>query len=341
MKRLLVLTLICFVLTGSSLAQELCEGCEGSVGEDHNSHEVITTRIVSCTGFDSPLAGGAVTVRGKGRALPVKAGLQDAGACRLTTFENGDNSAGIHGGGEIPGSNMAFPGWLTIIDSDAGGTGNFANEPSPETIAFFCGNLAGCPAGSALTQSILFTNPVSEVSLYYASFPAVSIEAYDATNTLVDSEFAPGNWNSGRGGDPTGFFDQWDPVTVSAAGDTIVKVTVAGNTNQTGIDSVENCAMDGSGAELTDLDLLAPPVIQVVFAPNNGDAPTDVTDDALPAGMGTDGNQFEYNIEEGHWQYNLKTDDYTAAGTYTISIESGDPDEYELDSSCEAQFVRQ
>ena len=42
---------------------------------------------------------------------------------------------------------------LSLVDFDAGGSGNFANEPSPDTIAFFLtGN--GC--------TITFTDPISD-----------------------------------------------------------------------------------------------------------------------------------------------------------------------------------
>ena len=61
-----------------------------------------------------------------------------------------------------------------------------------------------------------------------------------------------------------------------------------------------------------------------MFESAGGGAAVDVTDDALPAGFGTDGNEFEYNLGVQVWQYNLKTKDYTAAGTYTITIVSGD-----------------
>ena len=37
--------------------------------------------------------------------------------CRRSTFENGGNVDPIHGGGEIPGGGMSFPGWKTLIDS--------------------------------------------------------------------------------------------------------------------------------------------------------------------------------------------------------------------------------
>ena len=72
---------------------------------------------------------------------------------------------------------------------------------------------------------------------------------------------------------------------------------------------------DSDGNPITDLDIVAPPVIQVIFTPATGGTPLDVTDDALPAGQGTEGNQFEFS--GGKWQFNLKTQNYTSQGTYT------------------------
>lgn len=45
-------------------------------------------------------------------------------------------------------------------------------------------------------------------------------------------------------------------------------------------------------------------------------------------------------LSDGAWQYNLKTSNYTAPGTYTITIVSGDETEYRIDPSCEAAFER-
>ena len=98
---------------------------------------------------------------------------------------------------------------------------------------------------------------------------------------------------------------------------------------------------DAEGYEMTDLELTAPPVLQVIFTPAEGGGAIDVTDDALPVGFGTEGNQFEYNLADQVWQYNLKTKDYTAAGTYTITMVSGDDSEYLIDPTCEATFERQ
>ena len=94
--------------------------------------------------------------------------------------------------------------------------------------------------------------------------------------------------------------------------------------------------LDGGGNAITDLDVASPPVIQVLFDSGMGGDPVDVTDQALPAGQGTEGNQFVFS--DGKWHFNLKTKNYTAVGTYTISMVSGDDSEYTVDS-CVAEFV--
>ena len=42
-----------------------------------------------------------------------------------------------------------------------------------------------------------------------------------------------------------------------------------------------------------------------------GADPIDVTAEALPAGLGTEGNQFGFT-DEKKWQFNLNTKNYTA-----------------------------
>jgi len=93
---------------------------------------------------------------------------------------------------------------------------------------------------------------------------------------------------------------------------------------------------DESGNPIIDLDIVSPPVIQVLFD-SGMELAVDVTDDALPAGQGTDGNQFEFGTDK--WQFNLKTKNYTAEGTYTVSIVSGDDSEYTINPTCVGTFV--
>jgi YVTN family beta-propeller protein len=95
--------------------------------------------------------------------------------------------------------------------------------------------------------------------------------------------------------------------------------------------------LDEMGSPLNDLDIAAPPVIQVIFDSDTVVA-QDVTSEAYPAGAGSEGNQFEFL--DSKWQFNLKAKNYTAAGTYTTMMESGDISEYVIaDPKCTGVFV--
>jgi hypothetical protein len=65
--------------------------------------------------------------------------------------------------------------------------------------------------------------------------------------------------------------------------------------------------------------------------------PKEMACDALPAGHGDEGNQFASTGSQ--WQYNLKTMNYSAEGTCTITMASGDDTEYLISLTCEAEFV--
>jgi hypothetical protein len=94
--------------------------------------------------------------------------------------------------------------------------------------------------------------------------------------------------------------------------------------------------LDSDGFLVTDESIEAAPVIQVSYTPQSGGDPTDVSDEALPAGLGTLGNQFVFT-EDQKWQYNLKTNNLTAPGTYLISIVPGNS--YVINPNCGASFV--
>jgi hypothetical protein len=97
-------------------------------------------------------------------------------------------------------------------------------------------------------------------------------------------------------------------------------------------------ALLNGAVHVTDLDIVAPPVIQVTYSPAIGDA-IDVTEYALSAGEGTEGNQFEF--DGMLWHFNLKTTNYTAPGTYTITVAAGDSSEYIISPTCLGKFVIQ
>jgi hypothetical protein len=85
-------------------------------------------------------------------------------------------------------------------------------------------------------------------------------------------------------------------------------------------------------------DLVAPPIVQVWFDSVDSEEAIDVTDDVLAVGLGDEGNQFVFT-ESGLWQFNLLTRNYTAPGTYTVLMASGDEYEYVLEPACLTEFV--
>jgi hypothetical protein len=160
--------------------------------------------------------------------------------CTLITFEGlGDNNPI----GTIAGPiNVTFGGsWLSLVDFDDGGNGNFANEPSASTTAYFLD----------LTDiSINLDQPVQFIEFFYSaaavSLPVV-VTAFDADNNVVD--MAEGNviGTSYDGalcaGDPNGEFCSWNTVTLNAPTNTITRVTIEGTLepNFFGIDNLQFC----------------------------------------------------------------------------------------------------
>ena len=95
--------------------------------------------------------------------------------------------------------------------------------------------------------------------------------------------------------------------------------------------------IDSEGMELDDTNLQASPVVQIEFDSGISGPTDDITDDALPAEIGMDGNQFVYRGRK--WKFNLKVKNLTAPGTYIVSLESGNEAEYRVDPNCSIKFV--
>ena len=124
------------------------------------------------------------------------------------------------------------PSTLAVVDSDAGGTGNIANEPSPSTVMFF---LDG--SNAILNATNGFTNGFS---FYYSSSTAASVTVYSGANATGDvlgvlnlsAQFA-----DNCSGDPTGGFCNWSAIGVSFAG-TAYSIDFGGTANQTAFDNI-------------------------------------------------------------------------------------------------------
>jgi hypothetical protein len=149
----------------------------------------------------------------------------------VNEFYNG----GTGGNGSGPGSNFGVSfstNSLSLIDADAGGSGNFGGEPSPSTCLFFL-------TGAAATMNVPagFT---TGFSFFYSAInnPGV-IRVYDglnATGNLLATLDLPLTPNNGAP-DPTGSFSPLVPIGVTFAG-TAMSVDFGGTVNQVAFDNI-------------------------------------------------------------------------------------------------------
>lgn len=96
------------------------------------------------------------------------------------------------------------PATLAIIDADSGGTGNFANEPSPNTIMF------SLNANNAILNVAAGFD--TGFSFFYTSSTAAAVNVYDglnATGNLLGTLPLSAQFNVGCTGDPSGQFCNW------------------------------------------------------------------------------------------------------------------------------------
>ena len=124
------------------------------------------------------------------------------------------------------------PSTLALVDSDAGGSGNFANEPSPSTVMFFLdANNAVLNVTNGFTTGFSF---------YYSSSVAATVTVYDGTggtgNVLAQINLAAQGFDNCTG-DPNGAFCNWTPIGVSFAG-TAYSIDFGGTANYTGYDNI-------------------------------------------------------------------------------------------------------
>ena len=156
-----------------------------------------------------------------------------------------DGGFGGFGSGPGPDFDITFgPEALALIDADAGGAGNFANEPSADTIAFWL-------VGDDLVMNAL-SGFTTGFSFFYTSATAATITVYDGPNAtgnvLGVVNLVAQHTSCGATGDPSGTFACWDPVGVSFAG-TAFSVSFGGTANYTGFDNITPGADTPGGGE--------------------------------------------------------------------------------------------
>ena len=124
------------------------------------------------------------------------------------------------------------PDTLALVDSDAGGSGNFANEPSPNTIMFF----------TSTDNAILnVTNGFSTgFSFFYTSATAANVNVWsglNATGSLLGTIALTPQYDTGCAGDPNGSFCNWTNAGVTFAG-TASSIDFSGTAGATAFDDI-------------------------------------------------------------------------------------------------------
>ena len=143
---------------------------------------------------------------------------------------------------------------LAVVDVDAGGSGNIANEPSPNTTMFFLdANNAILNIASGFTTGFSF---------FYSSSTAATVNVYDGldgSGTLLGSLALTAQYSDNCVGDPNGPFCNWTAVGVSFDG-LAKSINFGGTANQTGFDDITvgsaNAGDNGQVPEPASLALL-------------------------------------------------------------------------------------
>jgi hypothetical protein len=121
---------------------------------------------------------------------------------------------------------------LALVDADAGGSGNFANEPTGDTVMFFLdANSAILNYGAGFTTGFSF---------FYSSSTAATVTVYDGENgtgNVLGTLNLEAQGFDNCSGDPTGSFCNWTAVGVAFAG-TAKSIDFGGTANQTGFDNI-------------------------------------------------------------------------------------------------------
>lgn len=119
---------------------------------------------------------------------------------------------------------------LGIVDSDAGGTGNFANEPSPSTIMY-------SPGGATITMDVPWS--FSTLAFWYTNRGTTgTVGLYTGlggTGTLLGTYNLPGT-GPGSGDPQGGDFGNW--INISITGVPAQSALFTGSPNQIAYDNV-------------------------------------------------------------------------------------------------------
>lgn len=165
-------------------------------------------------------------------------------ATTVLTFEGVGNLAAVNnfynGGTDSAGNSGINYGInfsdtsLGVIDSDDGGSGSIANEPSADTVLFFL-------SGGAATMNVAAGFDTGFSFYYSANANDTFVNVWsglNSTGTLLATLNLSLNYNDdGCTGDPTGAYCHWDPIGVSFAG-IAHSVDFGGTANYVAFDNV-------------------------------------------------------------------------------------------------------
>lgn len=146
----------------------------------------------------------------------------------------GDNGVvgDFYNGGAGGDYGISFTNALGLVDSDAGGTGNFANEPTADTVIYFIdgsASIMNVVAGFITGFSFFFTSTDSPGSV-------TVFDGLNGTGNVLASLSLPALGSAGLG-DPGGTFDTWDNVGVSFVG-SAYSVSFGGAANNIAFDNI-------------------------------------------------------------------------------------------------------
>jgi hypothetical protein len=161
---------------------------------------------------------------------------EKAADCGLVTFEGIAENAPVDSPAGHPTVTFGAS-WRAVINSDAGGIGDFDNEPSPSTIVYLL---------NEAETKILFDPPVQFVEFWYTASGSdlpLGVVAYGSDGIEIvaeDTGTTDGTIDCPPGSNGT--FCRWDTITLAAVGNKIASVQILGAaTYDFGIDDLEYC----------------------------------------------------------------------------------------------------
>lgn len=128
---------------------------------------------------------------------------------------------------------------LSIIDSDLGGSGNFANEPSESTVLFYqAGGSTVMNVAAGFDTAFSFFYSTNSFAQTGSNAFVTVYDGVNGTGNVLGSIVLEDNVDGTQDmGDPTGVFDTWTAIGVNFAG-VARSVDFGGSANQVAFDDV-------------------------------------------------------------------------------------------------------